>query len=305
MPDQQQAEAPPSLVVSIVIVSYNNAPALRRCLTALEASPDRPQTEIIVVDNGSRDGSQTIDSEFPGVTVLRLPHHCGLTKPRNIGIRTAKGEFILLLSPAVALEPGVPLKLAERLEQDSTALAVMPLIVDESGNTATKVRQLPSADQAKRYWRDPAGLPTVSLDSDWDLHDGLAILLRRRSIQSINFLDEKYGEYWIDVELAYQIRRAGKKIGLQQDLRGTYQPVGQVLSRDSGIRACFAADAANGAAVYLGKRFGFMSGLMFRIQMTLIAFLQMLTFQDPGYAAAMLSRLTSSYKIDGTTNQFN
>ena len=304
MPDPQP-EAPPSLVVSIVIVSYNNAPALRRCLTALETSPDRPQTEIIVVDNGSRDGSQTIDSEFPGVTVLRLPHHCGLTKPRNIGIRTAKGEFILLLSPTVALEPGVPAALAARLEENDKALAVIPMIVDESGNTVTIVRQLPSIAQTKSCWRDPAGLPALDFNSDWDLHDGLAILLRKRSIQGINFLDEKYGEYWIDVELAYQIRRAGKRIALEQDLRGVYQASARVLSRDAAIRSSFAADAANGAAVYLGKRFGFMTGLLFRLRMTLLALFQLVTFQDPGYAAAMLSRLTSSYKIDGTSNQFS
>ena len=57
--------------------------------------------------------------------------------------------------------------------------------------------------------------------------------------------------------------------------------------------------------MYLGKRFGFLSGAMFRVQMTLIALLQMLTFQDPGYAAALLSRLSGGYKIDGKTNQFN
>lgn len=300
----QQPEAP-TLRVSVVIVTHNVAAVLRRCLGALEASPDRAQIEVIVVDNGSRDGCQSIDSEFSGVTVLRLPHHCGLTKARNIGIRTAKGEFVLLLSPAVVLEPGAVTKLADRLLDDSTALAVTPLLRDESGVVATKVRMLPTAEQAKACWRDPAGLPVITLDSEWELHDGAALLIRRRSLQGINYLDEKYGEYWIDVELAYQIRRAGKKIALVQDIQGTLLPSAQVLSRDPGIRASFAADAANGAAVYLSKRFGFMSGLLFRIQMVFVALLRLVTMQDPGYALALVSRLINGERIDGKVNQFN
>lgn len=300
----QQPEAP-SLRVSVVIVTHNVVAVLRRCIAAFDASPDRGQLEIIVVDNGSRDGSQSIDSEFPGVTVLRLPHHCGLTTARNIGIRTAKGEFVLLLSPTVVLEPGAATKLADRLLDDSSALAVTPLLHDESGDVATKVRMLPTAEQAKACWRDPAGLPVVALDSDWELHDGAALLIRRRSLQGINYLDEKYGEYWIDVELAYQIRRAGKKIALAQTIKGTLLPSAQILSRESGIRASFAADAANGAAVYLGKRFGFMSGMLFRVQMVLVALLRLVTMQDPGYAMALLSRLISGERIDGKVNQFN
>jgi hypothetical protein len=301
---EQQPEAP-GIRVSIIIVTHNQVAALRRALSAIEASADRPRVEVIVVDNGSRDGCQSIDSEFPHVTVLRLPHHCGLAKPRNIGIRTAKGEFILLLSPAVALESSAPTRLADHLEGDSSALAVIPLLVNEAGDVVTKVRKLPSPEQTKTCWRDPAGLPSVPLDSDWDLHDGYALLIRKRSIQGINYLDEKYGEYWVDVELAYQIRRAGKRIALATDVKGTLFPMAQVLSRDAGIRASFAADAANGAAVYLAKRFGFLTGFTFRLQMVLLALLRLLTMQDPAYALALLSRLSSGYKIDGKTLQFN
>ena len=54
--------------VSVLIVSHNSIAALRRCLTALEASKGRETMEILVMDNGSRDGSSTIDSEFTHIT---------------------------------------------------------------------------------------------------------------------------------------------------------------------------------------------------------------------------------------------
>ena len=71
--------------VTAQIVSYNNAPALRRCLVALELSQGRDTLEIIVIDKGSRDGSELIDSEFPHITVLRLPRNFVLAEGSSSG----------------------------------------------------------------------------------------------------------------------------------------------------------------------------------------------------------------------------
>src|SRR5271165_2677014 len=90
--------------VTALIVSYYNADALRQCLTALEKSKDREALEIIVVDKGSRDGSATIDSEFPHITVLRLPRNFGNAKALNIGMRTAAAELIFFLLAEVEVQ---------------------------------------------------------------------------------------------------------------------------------------------------------------------------------------------------------
>src|SRR5262245_56256382 len=103
--EPEQPESLPLLVCAL-IVSHNCAEALRRSVAALEASKGRNQMEILVVDNGSTDDSRRMDSEFPEINMLRLPHFCGLTKARNIGIRTAKAEFLLMLEPGVEVEPG-------------------------------------------------------------------------------------------------------------------------------------------------------------------------------------------------------
>ena len=60
-------QAPPTPKVTALIFSYDSAPALRRCLAALEGSNDRAVIEILVVDCGSHDESPQLDSEFEGV----------------------------------------------------------------------------------------------------------------------------------------------------------------------------------------------------------------------------------------------
>ena len=296
-------QSAPVLLVSVIVVTRNEVEALRRCLAALEASKNREQIEILVVDNGSHDGCQSIDSEFPEVTVLRLPHHCGLTKARNIGLRTAKGDYVLLLSPEVEVAPGAIIALKQRLEEDTAALAVCPLLIDEDGTEISVARRLPDPVQVSSHWRDPWTLPAAPLGDALELHDGMAIFLRRKTIQGINYLDQKYGEHWIDVDLAYQIRRAGKKIALARDITSVVRRQTRREPSSSYERAAFLADAAAGAARYLSKNFGFARGMGFRIQIVLLTFFKVLTFQDLSCNVSLMSRLLNGFKIDGTSQQ--
>ena len=260
----------PSIQVSVLVVTYNCVEPLRRCLRALDQSQGRETFEVLVVDNGSHDGSGAIDSEFPSVTVLRLPRHFGYTKACNIGIRTAKGEHLFLLSAEVEVEPKTVTALANRLERETGALAVGPLLLNERGEVVSESRRLPVPSVLSRSWRD--GLPAERVSPEGtepiavELHDGRALLLRRQTIRGINHLDERFGEFWSDVDLAYQIRRAAKKILLLPDIRAI---VREPLPSRGGL--AFEADRAAGAAAYAGKYFGFFAGLSLRLKIALSA----------------------------------
>src|ERR1700731_1726263 len=129
-PKPQEVEEAPAPKVTALIFSYDSAPALRRCLAALEASNDRASIEILVVDCGSHDESAQLDSEFSNVTILRLPRHFGRPKALHIGTRTPAGEFLLFMTPEVEVLPTTIPALVARLEADPDAVAVCPLLLD-------------------------------------------------------------------------------------------------------------------------------------------------------------------------------
>src|SRR5271170_3404268 len=145
-PEPQPAEIdlPPAIRVTALIFSYDSAPALRRCLAALEGSNERASIEILVVDCGSHDESAQLDSEFSGITMLRLPRYFGRTKALNIGTRTAAGEYLLFMTPEVEVLPTTIPSLLARLEADPETVAVCPILLDTKTQTAEQFFRLPT-----------------------------------------------------------------------------------------------------------------------------------------------------------------
>lgn len=286
MPDVSLPETKPQPRVTALVVSYTNAPALRRCLTALEQSKNREELEIIVVDKGSHDESPTIDTEFPHVTVLRLPRNFGNAKALNIGMRTAAAELMFFLVPEVEVQPDTLPKLASRLDAEPDAVAVCPVLGKED-----QFFGLPTP-------ADGTHLAPLRIDTTQDALpvDGAtfdAMMARKYFVRGINFLDEKFGEYWADVDLAFQIRRSGKKILALPNVSCTYTPRRERFP-DSALKV-LEADRITGAARYFGKYYGFLSGLTFRIKAILGA---LFSFQLGLFAAALSGR-----KVDGTQSE--
>ncbi|MBV8841533.1 MAG: glycosyltransferase [Bryobacterales bacterium] len=271
--------------VSAVIVSFNQAAQLRRSIAALENSSGRERLEIVVVDCGSQDESPKLDAEFPAVNMLRLPHHFGAVKAMNIAIRTAKADLVFFLSPNVEVQPDTITKLAGLLEQESDLSGACPLLVDPEGKPVSDARPLPTSGN---LYPAPQELD-LNQESIAIQYPGLdALLVRKQFIRGMNYFDGRYGDSWADADLAMQIRRAGKKIRLYPGIRATVHPSPNALQGDPLAEA----DRILGAAAYLGKYYGFLSGLSFR----LIAILKTLGRFD----FRLLGYLISGQKLDGS-----
>jgi GT2 family glycosyltransferase len=264
---QQEEEAPKPKVTALVF-SYDSAPALRRCLAALEGSVDRAVIEILVVDCGSHDESPQLDSEFAGITILRLPRYFGRTKALNIGTRTAAGDYLFFLTPEVEVLPTTIPSLLARLESDNEAVAVAPLLLDTEANQVVEFYKLPTPPTGVEL--TPVVIDKTAEAFAVEYATFQALLVRKYFFRGINYLDERYGEFFSDAELCYQIRRAGRKTL-------ALPPVTALFTRGSPYSASSAtileADKIHGAAVYFGKHFGFVSGLLFRIKAMLKALL--------------------------------
>lgn len=300
----EEPQAPAVPKISVIILSYNAAPALRRCLTALEVSAARKQMEIIVVDAGSQDESPRLDTEFPNVTFQRMPRHFGATKALNIGARTAAGEYIFYVATEIEVLPDTASKLAQHLDSDESAAAVCPALITPDGNPASEIRRLPTPDTLSRAWRDPDALPAIPLTTGTEpvsveYPGRAALMVRKFYLRGINYLDEKYGQFWSDADLCFQIRRAGRKILLLPAVKAIVHPPDDT-ELSSGARALLDADSAAGAARYASKYFGVLSGLKLRIGAVLYGLGQLFTFRDISFQISRLTGLLSGQKVDGT-----
>ena len=290
-------EEPQGPRVSAILLGYNQAPALRRAIEALERSRDRERLEILVVDCGSSDSSTQLDTDFPAINILRLPHHLGAARAMNIAVRTAKAELILFLSPDVEVAPDTVTALADRLQPDADGpeneiAAVCPLLLDPNGQPAARVHQIPTRAELTAAARGEA-LPTVTLDLTQEsipiAYPELdAVLIRKHFVRSMHYFDQRFGHYWADADLAMQIRKAGRQILLYPGIRATFHPAEDPLAGDPLVRA----DRIGGAAALLGKYEGGMAAFTFRLG----AILSALGRFDLG----LVSKLAGGQKLDGS-----
>jgi GT2 family glycosyltransferase len=250
-PNHEQEKAPPR--VSVVVVSHNRVDALRRCLASIEKSEGREKLQLIVVENGSRDGSAQLDAEFGNLQWIRLPKNFGMTKAWNLGWRAADAEYVFFLHADTEVEPETVQRLAETLDANEDAVAVCPLLVDAEGRPAPQLGALPPDGT----WRPAEAAGSGPVEVEYPR--GAALMARVFYIKKIRQIDERYGQFGADADLAMQIQRAGRKILLVPDVRVRHYPRATYPSAET-------ADFLLGRAVFLGKYAGMVAGIKGRAE---------------------------------------
>ncbi len=268
-----------------MVVSHNRQPELRRCLEALAASEAPEEMEIIVVDNGSTDGSAQLEAEFPQTRFIRIPRNFGLTKAMNLGWRSAQADYVFFLHEDTEVSPDTVRLLAARLDADNEVTAVAPMLVTANGNPAPQVGHLPP-DGTWRPGFDAgqAGMPANPEPVAVDYVRGAAFMIRKFFLSAMREIDERYGQYGSDADLCFQIRRAGKKILILPNLRTVHHG-----GSDSPLKR---ADTQIGISKWLGKYYGIVAGAKARIGATLGALGR--------FQLGVFRYVLSGQKIDGT-----
>jgi hypothetical protein len=219
--------------VSLVIVSWNTRDYLARCLRAVPEAAEKLAVEIIVVDNGSTDGTQTmLAGEFPHVQVIQNRDNIGYGRACNIGARAGRGRVLLILNSDCELQPGALSTMAGELGRDASIGMVLCRILNSDGSLQPSVhRSFPSPwDQigelfflsSLRYavYRRPA-LQRWFLGSTRRAHrhaqdvawgGGMCMLIRRDLFEALGGFDERFFMYCEDMDLCIRIRDAGFRI---------------------------------------------------------------------------------------------
>lgn len=199
---------------SIIIPHFNGRHHLEECFNALRGQSDR-DFEVILVDNGSSDGSQAyVRAHYPEVRLLELGQNRGFTGACNAGYAAARGEIIILLNNDTAVAP-------EWLAEIRRAFAAHP----EVGSVASKMLLYDRRDHfhtAGDYYRVD-GLPGnrgvwQKDEGQYDRAEyvfsacGGAAAYRRAMLETIGFLDDDFFFSCEDVDLGWRINLAGWKV---------------------------------------------------------------------------------------------
>jgi GT2 family glycosyltransferase len=205
-------------VVSVVVVNYNGAGALERCLRALLDDTGKVETEILVVDNHSSDGSAAIAERLAGehdsLRLLSSDTNRGYAGAVNLALPEARGEYVAVLNMDVVVSDGWLEPLVAFLESNPDTGAACPLIVLESDSSrinAAGQNVHPTALGSNRWLgkpRERAGSEPFRVSG---LH-GASFLIRRELLERLGGWDESGFLYHEDVELSWLLRYAGRDI---------------------------------------------------------------------------------------------
>ncbi len=206
--------------VTVSIVSFNTRDLLRACLRAVAASAG-VRCEVIVVDNGSADGSaDMVEAEFPAVQVIRNTDNRGFAAANNLAIRRMRARHLLLLNPDTEIRPDTLQVLAGYLDACPAAGICGPRIVFPDGTfqscgyrfptLAAEIRQSKNVNRVIKAIAGPetfvADFPEIR-EVEWV--DGACLMIRRTVIDQIGPLDEQYFLYAEELDWCFSARRAG------------------------------------------------------------------------------------------------
>lgn len=220
-------------MISVILVTYNSMAVLPNCINSLENSSSAQELEIIVVDNGSVDGTvewlriYEQDARFPfdKVIVLLMKENRGYAYANNRAMEIARGDVFLLLNPdTIVSEDTISVCTGGALWTDKRMGAVGCRLIRADGSLDRACRRsFPTLwNSLARFsglsllfprWRLVAAYNLTYLDEfgvySVDCLSGAFMMVPRAVVETVGGLDEDFFMYGEDIEWCYRIRRAG------------------------------------------------------------------------------------------------
>ena len=218
-----------------VVVNYEAGDALTACVQTLLADTSAGAApDVVVVDNGSSDGSvAALRRAVPEVRVVDAGGNRGYAAGANRGIAATTAAVVAVCNPDLEVHPGTGAALLGAFA-DPAVGAAGPRVLNPDGSTYPSARRDPAFTDAvghacfgllwprnpfTRRYRELDADPAVARDVDWA--SGAALWLRRSAIEGIGGWDEGYFMYMEDLDVGWRLRAAGWRV--------RYEPAGQVV----------------------------------------------------------------------------
>jgi N-acetylglucosaminyl-diphospho-decaprenol L-rhamnosyltransferase len=215
--------------LAVVIVTYEAGRLLPECVESVLADTSAGEIELVVVDNGSTDGSVAMLHEaYPGVHVITAPGNGGYARGANLGIAATRAPVVAVMNSDLTVDPGSAKAMLARFDEEPRLGACGPRVRNLDGTDYPSARRSPSVPLAVAHgllglwwptnpftarYRELNADPAQARSVDW--LSGAAMWLRRSALDAVGGWDERYFMYMEDLDLCLRLRRAGYDIAYE------------------------------------------------------------------------------------------
>lgn len=204
--------------LSIIILTCNQQGVLRRCLDSLLPSVHNINSEIIIVDNGSTDGTtEMLSAFFPTIKVIVNPENLGVAMARNQGIKASTGKYILILDNDTIVNHEAIAGMLDYIQSHPEAGVVACRLLNSDKTVQQSLKPYPGLMIKLHNVLGIKGRETIFPTSpDGTIHPtyviGACQMFRRQIIENIGMLDSRifYGPE--DADFCIRATKAGYKI---------------------------------------------------------------------------------------------
>jgi GT2 family glycosyltransferase len=213
--------------LSLIIVNFNTKDLTRVCLDSVKKWSEGAEWEIIVVDNGSTDGSVDMLKKYPGIKRILNGKNLGFAKANNKGIKIAKGKYILLLNSDTEIRQDsiqTMLRFMDGHLKAGAATCKLELMSGAMDPACHRGFPTPWVSLSyltgleKLFPRFPLfagyhlGYKNMTIPHQVDCISGAFFIARREAIDDVGLLDEDYFFYAEDIDWAYRFKQKGWEI---------------------------------------------------------------------------------------------
>jgi GT2 family glycosyltransferase len=208
--------------LSIIIVNWNTKEYLLPCLKSIFKGGQGTGWEVIVVDNGTRDGSrEEVKKVFPSARLIENEKNFGFAKAANQGLQKASGRYALLLNPDTQVENGAIERLVSFMDAYSDVGVAGAQLLNADGTKQNSIANFPSLgtellNKSLLRWLFPTKFPgkgrNYSEPIEVDSVIGACMMVRRDTLDQVGLLDEDYFLFLEETDWCYRMKKAGWKI---------------------------------------------------------------------------------------------
>ncbi|MFH1010699.1 MAG: glycosyltransferase family 2 protein [bacterium] len=218
--------------LSIIIVNYNGGHELLSCLNSIKMAHAELVYEVIVVDNGSTDGSlERAKSDYPEFRFLSAGTNLGFAAACNLGLAGAQGRHAMLLNPDTEVLQGTLTCLVGTLDANPAWGIVGPRMVDQEGRIYSAARRFPTPwrlfcedtrltylfPRSKLFASYIYGDRDIRAVDDVDQIEGSALVISGRAREVVGDLDPRFFLFFEEVDWCRRVRQAGFEIRVVQN----------------------------------------------------------------------------------------